>query len=174
MKEPFILYTDASQFAIGAVLSKVQDGLETVICYASKASNKAQCRYSTTKRELLAVVIYNKHSKHYLLGRRFKTNTDQRALQWLHKIKDADALTARWLEKLDAFDYKIEHRSRKSIGHADCISRLPVEAATLNLATITDISRDEKKSFTSNWSRRASTTVNKHNHNKELQYRNFD
>ena len=57
MNEPFILYTDASQFAIGAVLAQVQNGLERVICYASKSLNKAQSRYSTTQRELLAIVI---------------------------------------------------------------------------------------------------------------------
>ena len=51
-KEPFILYNHASQFAIRAVLSQVQDGLERVICYASKALSKAQSRYPTTKREL--------------------------------------------------------------------------------------------------------------------------
>ena len=67
-KEPFILYNHASQFAIRAVLSQVQDGLERVICYASKILSKAQSRYPTTKRELLAVVNYTKYFKHYLLG----------------------------------------------------------------------------------------------------------
>ena len=39
-KEPFILYTDSSQFAIGAVPAQVQNGLEPVICYASNLSTK--------------------------------------------------------------------------------------------------------------------------------------
>ena len=135
MKEPFILYTDASQYAMGAVLAQVQNDHERVICYASNALNKAQSRYSTTKRELLAIVTYTKHFKHYLLGRRFKIITDHRALQWLHNFKDPDALTARWLEKLAAFDYDIEHRSGKSIGHADCMSRLPSQTAAINMTT---------------------------------------
>ena len=135
MKEPFILYTDASQFAMGAVLAQVQDGCERVICYASKSFNKAQSRYSTTKRELLAVVNYTKHFKHYLFGRRMKIITDHRALQWLHNYKDPDALTARWLETFGAFDYEIEHRSGKSIGHADCMSTLPTSAAAVNMTT---------------------------------------
>ena len=139
MNEPFILYTDASQFAIGAVLAQVQNGLERVICYASKSLNKAQSRYSTTKRELLAIVNYTRHFKHYLLGRRFKIITDHRALQWLHNFKDPDALTARWLEKLAVFDYEIEHRSGKSIGHADCMSRLPATTAALNMTVTMDI-----------------------------------
>ena len=133
MNEPFILYTDASQFAIGAVLAQVQNVLERVIRNASKSRNKAQSRYSTTKRELLAIVNYTKHFKHYLLGRRFKITTDHRALQWLHNFN------ARWLEKLAAFDYEIEHRSGKSIGHADCMSRLPATTAALNMTATMDL-----------------------------------
>ena len=139
MKEPFILYTDASQFAIGAVLAQLQKGLERVICYASKSLNKAQSLYSTTKCELLAIANYTRHFKHYLLGRRFKIITDHRALQWLHNFKDLDALTARWLEKLAAFDYEIEHRSSKSIGHANCMSRLPATTAALNMTATMDL-----------------------------------
>ena len=50
MKEPFVLYTDASLTAMGAVLSQVQVGQERAICYASKAFSKTQTRYSATKR----------------------------------------------------------------------------------------------------------------------------
>ena len=144
MKEPFILYTDASQFANGTILSQVQHGLERIICYASKALNKAQSCYSTTKREFLAVVNYTKHFKHYFLGRRFKIMADHGALQWLHNFKEPDVLTTRWLEKLAAFEYEIEHRSGKSSGHADCMSRLPAQPAALNVTTITEICKDEE------------------------------
>ena len=139
MKEAFILYTDASQFAIGAVLAQVQNGLEPVICYASESLSKAQIRYSTTKRELLAIVNYTRHFKHYLLGRRFKIITDHRPLQWLHNFKDPNDLSARWLEKLAAFDYEIEHRSGKDIGQADCMSLLPATTAALNMTATTDL-----------------------------------
>ena len=98
-----------SQFAIGAVLAQVQNGLERVICYASKSLNRTQSHYSTTKREVLAIVNYTGHFKHYLLGRRFKIITDHRWLQWLHSFKYPDALIARWLQSLAAFDYEIEH-----------------------------------------------------------------
>ena len=139
MNEPFILYTDASQFAIGAVLAQVQNDLERVICYASKSLNKAQSRYSTTQREILAIVIYTRLFNHYLLGRQSKIITDHRALQLLHNFKDPDTLTTRWLEKLAAFDYEIEHRSGKSIGHADCMSRLPATTAALNMTATMDV-----------------------------------
>ena len=63
MREPFILYTDNSQHAMGAVLAQVQNGSERVFCYASKSFSKAQSRNSTTKRELLAIVNFTRHFK---------------------------------------------------------------------------------------------------------------
>ena len=126
VKEPFILYTDASLTAMGAVLAKVQNGKERAICYASKAFSKSQTNYSATKRELSAIVTFTRHFNHYLLGRKIKIVIDHRALQWLHNFKDLDGLTARWLEKLAAFDYEVQHRPSKSIGHADGLSRIPI------------------------------------------------
>ena len=126
VKEPFILYPDASLTAMGAVLAQVQDGKERAICYASKAFSISQTNYSATKRELLANVTFVRHFKHYLLGRKFKIVTDHRALQWLRNFNDPDGLTARWLEKLAALDYEVQHRPGKSIGHADGFSRIPI------------------------------------------------
>ena len=128
MKEPFILYTDTSLTAMGAILAQVQDGQERAICYASKAFSKTPTRYSATKKELLAVVNFTRHFRHYLLGQNFTIITDHGALQWLHNFKDPDALTARWLEKLAAFNYEVVHKPGKSIGHADSLSRTPLRA----------------------------------------------
>ena len=126
VNKPFILYTDASLTAMAAVLAQVQDGKERATCYASKAFSKSQTNYSALKRKLLVIVTFTRHFKHYLLGRKFEILTDHRALQWLHNFKDPDGLTARWLEKLAAFDYEVQHRPGKSIGHADGLSRIPI------------------------------------------------
>ena len=99
VKEPSILYTDASLTAMGAVLAQVQDGKERAFCYASTAFLKAQTNYSATNRELLSIVTFTCHFKHYLLGRKFKIVTDHRALQWLLNFRDPDGLTTRWLGK---------------------------------------------------------------------------
>ena len=115
---------------MGAVLAQVQDGQERAICYVSKALSEAQTRYSATKRELLAVVNFTQHFRHYLLGTQFNIVTDHSALQWLHNFKDPDALTARWLAKLAAFNYEVAHRTGKSIGHAEGLSRMPTRALT--------------------------------------------
>ena len=126
VKEPFNLYTDATLTAMGAVVARVQDGKERAICYASKAFLKSQTNYSATKKELLAIVTFTRHFKHYLLGKKFKIFTDHRALQWLPNFKDPDGLTARWLQNLAAFDYEVQHRPGKSIGHADGLSGIPI------------------------------------------------
>ena len=126
LKEPFILYTDASQLAMGAVLAQVQDGKKRAICYASRSLPKSQTKYSATRRELLALVTFTRHFRHYLLGQKFTIVTDHSsALQWLHSFKDPDGLTARWLKKLAPFDYEVRHRPGKSIGHAEGLSRNP-------------------------------------------------
>ena len=126
VKELFILYTDATLTAMGAVLAQVQDGKERAICYASKAFSKSQTNYSATKRELLAIVNFTRHFEHYLPGRKFKIVTVHRAMQCLHNFEDPGGLTARWLKKLAAFDYEVQHRPRKSMGHADGLSRIPI------------------------------------------------
>ena len=90
VKEPFILYTDASLTAMGAVSAQVQDGKERANCNASKAFSKSQTNYSATKGELLAIVTFTRHFKHYLLGSKFKIVTDHRALQWLHIFRHLD------------------------------------------------------------------------------------
>ena len=111
---------------MGAVLVQVQDGKKLAICYASKAFSKSQTNYSATKRELLAIVTFTRHLKHYFFGRKFRIVTDHRALQWLHNYKDPIGLTARCREKLAAFDFEVQHTPGKSFGHADGLSRIPI------------------------------------------------
>ena len=130
MREPFILYTVASQHSRNAVLAQIQNGSERVTCYASNSFSKVQSQYSTKKRELLTIVNFTRLFKHYLMGRNFQIVTDHRALQWLNNFKDPDNLTARWLEKLADFDYEIVHHSGKKTGHADSLSKIPSQDAT--------------------------------------------
>ena len=125
LKEPFILYFDASHSAMGAVLAQVQDGKERAFCYAPKSQSKSQTKYSATRRELLALVNFTRHFRHYLFGQKFTIITDHIALQWLHSFKDPDGITAKWLEKLAPFDYEVRHQPGKSISQADGLSRIP-------------------------------------------------
>lgn len=78
----FILDTDASNVGIGAVLSQVEGGMERVVAYASRALTKQERKYATTKKELLSMVTFTKHFKHYLLGAEFVLRTDHNSLRW--------------------------------------------------------------------------------------------
>ena len=77
---PFILDTDASDFATGAELIQVQDCSETVVCYGSYSLTPAQKRYCTTCKELLALVCFTRQYQHYLLSRHFTVRTDDNSL----------------------------------------------------------------------------------------------
>lgn len=125
--QQFVLDTDASNGAIGAVLSQVgADGKEHVIAYASKKLAKSEVKYSTTRKELLAVVKFVKQFRHYLLGRKFVLRTDHNSLRWLFQFKEPEGQVARWLEFLSEYDFEIVHRAGTQHGNADALSRMPL------------------------------------------------
>ena len=122
----FTLDTDASDHGIGSVLSQVtEDGREQVVAYASKSLSKSQKNYSVTKRELLAVVEFCDHFRHYLMGAEFTVRTDHKALLWLKSFKEPTGLLARWIERLSMYDFTFEHRRGSYHANADALSRLP-------------------------------------------------
>ena len=104
-------------------VSQVQNDGERVICYGSKTMNKAQTRYCTTDRELLAVRYFCKYYKHYLLGRKFLIRTDHRALTWLLSLTNPKSRVARWIEILASYVFEIQYRPSKNHGNADSMSR---------------------------------------------------
>ena len=120
-----VLDTDASAHAIGAVLSQIQQGEERVLAYYSRALHKPELNYCTTRRELLAVVKSIEHFHHFLYGRRFTVRTDHAALKWLMNFRQPEGQVARWIERLQQYDFSIEHRPGSLHGNADALSRRP-------------------------------------------------
>ena len=116
--------TDASDFAIGAVLSQVFGGKEQVIAYASKTMPKAERRCWVTRKELYALVHFVKYFRHYLYGKKFTVRTDHGLLRWLMQYKNPEGQVARWLEILSSFDMKIIRRPGRSHRNADGMSRI--------------------------------------------------
>ncbi len=123
----FIVDTDASNYAIGDVLSQVQDGKERVIMFGSKGLVVSQARWCTTRRELWAIVYFvATQFSLYLQRREFTLRTDHSSLRWLKHFHDkASDVLASWLYYLELYwpYMKIEHRSGIKHGNADALSR---------------------------------------------------
>ncbi|CAK1595080.1 unnamed protein product [Parnassius mnemosyne] len=124
--KPFILTCDASSFAISAILSQGKIGKDRPIAFASRTLNKAECNYSVTEKECLAIVFGTKAFRPYLNGRTFTIVTDHKPLQWLFSCKDPGSRLIRWRLKLEEFDYIIVHKKGKINTNADALSRFPV------------------------------------------------
>ena len=131
-----ILDTDASATGIGAVLSQLQwdetsqKEVERPVAFASRTLTRTQRRYCTTRRELLAVVCFVRHFRHFLLGRKFLIRTDHSSLRWIMSFREPTDQMARWLEILFQFEFVIEHREGKRHSNADSLSRTPCDPDT--------------------------------------------
>ncbi|GBO42330.1 Retrovirus-related Pol polyprotein from transposon 297, partial [Araneus ventricosus] len=121
----FILDTDASNERIGAVLYQKIGNEECVIAYFSKSLGKPERDYCVTRKELLAIVKSIEHFHHYLYGRKFLLRTDHASLRWLLNFKEPEGQIARWIQRLQEYDFEIQHRKGTSRGNADALSRRP-------------------------------------------------
>ena len=86
---PFEIMCDVSDYVIGAVSGKRKDKKSHVIYYASKTLNEAQMNYSTTEKELLAVVFALDKFRSHILGSLVVVFTNHVALKYLLSKKDA-------------------------------------------------------------------------------------
>jgi len=122
-REPCILDTDASDVAVGAVLSQKVDGVERPIAFFSRVMNSTQRNYCTTRSELQAVICALQHFRHYLLGNQVVLRTDHHSLKWLRTFKRPEGILARCVETLAEFDFTIEHRPGRLHSNVDGVSR---------------------------------------------------
>ncbi|XP_074314770.1 uncharacterized protein LOC141650284 [Silene latifolia] len=121
---PFELMCDASDHALGAVLGQRKDGKVHAIHYASITLDDAQINYSTTEKELLAVVFAMEKFRTYLVGAKVIVFTDHVALRHLLIKKESNPRLIRWILLIQEFDMEI--RDKKGVENvvADHLSRL--------------------------------------------------
>ena len=125
----FVLDTDASDRAIGAVLSQRQkSGPDRVVAYGSRCLSSAEQNYCVTRKEMLALVHFLKEFRPYLLGKTCVVRTDHHALQWLQTFREPSGQVARWLQRLQEFDFVVEYRANPKHTNADALSRRPFRA----------------------------------------------
>ncbi|KAE8687867.1 Detected protein of unknown function [Hibiscus syriacus] len=115
----FVVFTDASDVAIGGVL--MQEGHP--VAYESRKLNETERRYSVHEKEMTAVVHCLRTWRHYLLGSRFVVFTDNIANSCFLTQKKLSPKQARWQEFLAEFDFSMEYKPGKVNCVADGLSR---------------------------------------------------
>ncbi|GFV26727.1 retrovirus-related Pol polyprotein from transposon opus [Trichonephila clavipes] len=123
---PLSLCTDASDFAVGAVLQQLENERWKPIAFYSKKLNETQTRYSTYDRELLGIYLSVKHFKHLLEGNDFVIYTDHKPLTFAFKQKNekASPRQQRQLQYISEFSCNIQHVLGKDNVVADALSRI--------------------------------------------------
>lgn len=119
---PFILTTDASNYALGAVLSQIHNKIEKPIAFASRTLNKTETNYSTTEKEALAIIWAVEKFKPYLYGNKFTLVTDHKPLVFI-KNSNKNGKLIRWRLDLENYDYDVVYKTGKTNVVADALSR---------------------------------------------------
>jgi len=117
--EEFVIHTDASKYALGGVIS--QKGMP--IAFYSQKLTDAQTRYTTTERELLAIVEILKEFRTILLGQRIKIYTDHKNLTF--KIFNTDRVI-RWRLLIEEYGPRLIYIKGPDNDVADALSRLNI------------------------------------------------
>ncbi|GKC45223.1 reverse transcriptase domain-containing protein [Tanacetum coccineum] len=121
---PFELMCDASDFAICAVLGQRHEKHFRPIYYASKIMNQAESHYTTTEKEMLAMVYAFKKFRSYLILNKRIVYTDHSALKYIFAKKDSKARLLRWVLLLQEFKFKVIDTKGAENLAADHLSRL--------------------------------------------------
>ena len=126
----YILYTDACDYAVGAILCQDdENGLERPLHYLSHQLNETQRRWATIEKEAYAVVYALKKLRPYLLGSEFVVYTDHKPLLSFFLGEVANTKVQRWAVLLAEFGARIRYRPGKANYKADMLSRIRNENA---------------------------------------------
>ena len=124
--QEFILFTNASEFQIGAVLGQIQNKAEVVISYYSRHLSDAEKRYDTVEKDCLAIVESIKNFRTYLLGKHFLLIIDETPIVWLDKVKEHNKRLIRWSLELAEYYYTIKHRKKRIHSNSKSMSALRI------------------------------------------------
>lgn len=125
-EKPFRLTTDASEFAMGAVLTQNVNGIDLPVSYYSKTFNDNECKYPQTGRECLAVMYALENYRPYLYGRKFILSCDHEPIKWIDATKTPVGRLLKWLLQLQEYDYEFECKPGKLNRWLPALSENPI------------------------------------------------
>jgi hypothetical protein len=141
---PFTVSTDASDFAIGAVLQQDHGNGLLPVAYLSRKLNSAEINYPVHEKELLAIVHAVRQWRHHLQGAQHTVRvlTDHVTLKYFHKQPKLSQRQVRWTELFSDFDLDIQYKPGRENVVPDALSRRPdlkmVLCALFNSAPLPD------------------------------------
>jgi hypothetical protein len=124
--KPFYLQTDASDFAVGGHLYQLLDnGDKAAVMFLSRTLQPAEQRFTTTEKELLAIVYCLQKTRYIILGTDLKIITDNHALTFLRTCKLLNNRLTRWILAIQEYNFEILHCKGADNPTADALSRAP-------------------------------------------------
>jgi transposase InsO family protein len=143
--KPFLIQSDASKFAIGAVLSQIIEGEEHPNAYASRHLTKCERNYTTSEKELLAVVWATKYFECYIYGKKVLIYTDHEPLTTLKSLQEPTGRLGRLFLKLQEIDYDLVYKPGDENVNADFVSRLTTTIKTIRFESEINWSFEQNK-----------------------------
>jgi transposase InsO family protein len=123
---PYIIYTDASDFACGAVLCQQDEkDQEYVVAFESRKFTKTEQAYPAQERELLAILHALRTWRCFIEGTNYTVYTDHLPLKYLRSQKAPTPRLTRWMNELELYDPNIQYRPGKDQVVPDALSRIP-------------------------------------------------
>mgnify|MGYP002804382785 CR=1 FL=1 len=125
--EAFIVEADASEVALGAILSQ-RNGITGhlhPVAYMSRKLSGAELNYTVAEKELLAIKGAFKEWRHYLWGAKHTVTvyTDHRNLQFMKTVRLLTPRQLRWMQFFAEYEFVVTYRPGKENGKADALSR---------------------------------------------------
>ncbi|UYV64896.1 K02A2.6-like, partial [Cordylochernes scorpioides] len=130
VRTPTMVSSDASSYGLGAVLKQEgKNGIWRPVAYSSRTMTPTEKRYAQIEKEALAITWACERFQDFLLGKRFRIETDHKPLIPLFSTKELSSLTPRlqrFRMRMMRFGFEIVHTPGKELLDADALSRQPL------------------------------------------------
>jgi hypothetical protein len=123
MSKPFVIYVDASNFAVGACMTQICEEGERPVAFASCKFNNTQERWATIHKEAYAALWALQKFKHWIFGKNVIVYSDHNPITFLTETAPKSAKLMRWALAIQEFDVTFRYRKGSTNMVADCLSR---------------------------------------------------